>query len=201
MNKNSERFIALVELVVVTVMPMLIIQAGIVAATSRTALYGVFYALAIPLVLVHRLSLHELNIRTDNFRAASRYFAPIVGLMIVVSLVLLASGFRIQAGVGRAISPWQYLLISVPVQQFVYFGFLPARLRAVTQNKILSALTIAFFFSASHLPWNSAVFTITTLCVGLVLAFPFMRTPSLPWTFIAHIVLGLFSLTLVQMPQ
>lgn len=198
-NNNTAKFIALGELVLVAVLPMFLIEVGVFANTARLTVYGVFYSLAIPLVLIHHLSLRDLNIRLDNFRDAAGYFAPIVVLLIVVSLVLLVSGFRIQTGVGRAISPWQYLLISVPVQQFVYFGFLPARLRVVTQNKTLSALTIAVFFSASHLPWNSAVFTISTLCVGLLLAFPFMRKPSLPWTFIAHFVLGFFSLALVQL--
>lgn len=199
-NIKSEQPIALLEVLVMFVLPIVLIQTGIISRDYRIQLYGGVYAFVIPLALAHRLTLHDFSLRFDNIGKASRLFG-------VEAILLLAGGFivafvlqyRIQTGVGRIVNPLQYLFVSVPVQQAVFFGFLYNRLTVITDNQIVIALMLAILFSTSHLPWDNVEFVVITFVMGIMWSSIYVVTPNLFWTMALHTIIGLFSLVIVQL--
>lgn len=181
------------EVFLITLAPVMVMQTGLLPATYRIQVFGLFFVIAL-LPLLHReINAHSLGIRLDNFLWALPAFGLFAFGVTGVALIALAQPHiarMIAPGVANVLSPLAYLGISVPVQQFIYFGYLPARLKHITKNHWLLALCIGALFGVMHLPWQNPVLTALTLVIGIVWARVYLRFPNLLLSTAAHLLLG-----------
>ncbi len=181
------------EVFLITLAPVMVMQTGLLPSTYRIQVFGLFFVIAL-LPLLHReLNAHSLGIRLDNMLVGLPVFALFaLGLSGMAFAIMLQPSVArmIAPGVANVLSPLAYLGISVPVQQFIYFGYLPARLKNLTKNHWILALCIGALFGAMHLPWQNPVLTAITLLIGIVWARVYLRFPNLFLSTAAHILLG-----------
>ena len=182
-----------IEVFLVTILPVFFLESGIVDYKYRIYTFGACFLLALVSIIYRQISTETLGFRQDNFGDAIQKY----GLLTIVLLVLMLFVFTnpwlknlITPKISSVLTPWQYLLISVPIQQFIYFGYLNAVLKSHTQNKFYIALVIGVLFSLMHLPWRSTQLTILTLVVGVVWGFLYTLVPNLFVSTATHMLLG-----------
>lgn len=182
-----------VEILLVTVLPVMLLQFGVVAPRQRMQVFFVLFSIAIISLLLRGASLKSLGIRSDNLIKAGSSFGLSIIFFLAAFMILVGLGIPrnlMTPGVDKVFNPIQYLFISVPIQQFIYFGYIRSRLENENLTNIRMAIIIGTLFGLMHLPWENNLLTFLTFCVGFVWAYLYARTPNLFISIISHVVLG-----------
>jgi len=85
-----------------------------------------------------------------------------------------------------------YIIISVPVQEFIFRGYIISRLEKIIKNRWLIIFFSALIFGLVHYPFGFHFLTVATFFLGLFLADNFLRYRNLYLSMGMHGVLGLF---------
>jgi membrane protease YdiL (CAAX protease family) len=83
-----------------------------------------------------------------------------------------------------------YVAYSVPVQEFLFRGFLISRLELVTKNQWILIMVSGLLFAAAHLPFANKWVALGTLPIGLWCAHAFLTHRNLLAPSIIHGVIG-----------
>lgn len=181
------------EVFLITLAPVMVMQTGLLPSTYRIQVFGLFFIIALLPILHRELNTRSLGIRLDNLLSSLPAFGLFaLGLSAAAIVILLQPGIAhiVSPGVASVLSPLAYLGISVPVQQLIYFGYLPARLKTLTKNQWLLALCIGTLFGAMHIPWQNPVLAVLALVIGVLWAQIYLRFPNLLLSIAAHIIFG-----------
>lgn len=85
-----------------------------------------------------------------------------------------------------------YVIISVPVQEFIFRGYIISRLEKLMRNRWLIIFFSALIFGLVHYPFGFHFLTVATFFMGLILADNFLRYRNLYLSMGIHSLLGLF---------
>ena len=183
----------ILEVFIVTILPVILLETKIVNSKYRIYTFGLCSIIALTSVVRRRISLQMLGLTFDNIIPATLFFS----IMTAVGLALIYYSsshqffkFIMKPNVKSVLTPKQYLLISAPVQQFIYFGFLYALLKPQVDSQLYIAIIIGFLFSLMHVPWRNKLLTIITFAVGVIWGYVYTIEPNLFVSVITHIVLG-----------
>lgn len=155
------------------------------------------FAVVLGLVLVwsHRSrgdSLRDLGFRIDTAARTASLFAPIVIVVVAVTLAVgaLLESWRFPAADGALDT-----LLAVAVfglsQQYVLLGFYYRGFASILRSPVLAALLTALVFAGFHIP-NPFLMCVTFAVAPISIAV-YRRSPNLPVSGLAH---GLISFTL-----
>lgn len=84
-----------------------------------------------------------------------------------------------------------YVIISVPVQELVFRGYVINRLEQFSTNKFFVVLISALIFSSIHWPFGSLLLTVGSFVFGIFLAANFFKFRNLYTSMIIHTILGI----------
>ncbi len=90
-----------------------------------------------------------------------------------------------------------YILISVPLQEFVFRGFYIARLELVSKNKLFLVVYSSAVFAIIHIAFQNKLMLPLAFLLGLYLSRLFLRFRNLAGTVFSHAVVGAVLLWLV----
>jgi len=197
-----DRLVVAGEIFIATVIPVILLQLGLIQSQYRIITFGAFFLTSIISIVLNRITPIELGLRRDNLSAATREFGIQVIILCLVTIVgvnYLGGRGLISPRVASVLSPAEYILISVPVQQFVYYAWLHARLTTVTNSRLVQVLVMGFLFSLMHVPWQSTSLTVATAFLGLLWAYLYNRNPNLFASLASHAITGGVALVALQM--
>jgi hypothetical protein len=125
-------FISLLEVFLISIVPISLIRFGILPTRFRlVALFGIFVLLII-FIYVQGISLVQLGITTENFSSAVLPYASAAGISIF-GLIVLAKIMK-----NKSAEKWyrdpHFLFLFIPIsfaQQFVFQGFILFKLESV----------------------------------------------------------------------
>lgn len=189
------RLSLLVKIFFVVVLPVLLLRFGVVPIKGRVYVFGAVFVVTLIAIFLERISPKKLGIRLDNIKGAAINFGIVVipGAILVVILSYLFPHNKLgffSPVATNVLSPVQYLLISIPIQQIVYFGYLNAQLRGAFKNKFIVALLNGILFSMLHVPWGNDCFTAFTLGAGITVSALYTYSPNLFVSSLAHMLVG-----------
>lgn len=84
-----------------------------------------------------------------------------------------------------------YVIISVPVQELIFRGYVVNRLEQFLTNKVIIVLISALIFSSIHWPFKSLLLTVSAFVFGIFLATNFFKFRNLYTLMIIHSILGI----------
>jgi membrane protease YdiL (CAAX protease family) len=97
-------------------------------------------------------------------------------------------------GLGFALFPFVYSLISVPIQQLLIFVDLRFRLKELKIDQLTSTVLVAGFYSLIHAYYpQPQIILLSTFILGVIWQQISTKTNSIIGNIISHIIIGLLS--------
>jgi membrane protease YdiL (CAAX protease family) len=138
----------------------------------------------------------KLGLRSDNFWQAALWQIPVPVVLTVLVINLVNSGYV--RNLNAPDNPWfyvMYLLVSGPVQEFVYRGVTFAELdqHPSLSDKVKVGL-VALNFAWLHVIYHDLVIFISALCMGLLWTIIYHYRRNLWAVSIAHALCGFLAI-------
>ena len=139
--------------------------------------------------------LHNYGITKMHLKDSMKYAALIsaVGIAIITVLGLFV-GFKNFSLDVRWLA--FYLLVSVPLQEFVFRGFILTHLLKIEKLRRAGAIIIAaIIYSSIH--YSNPIIVVLALVAGIAWNYAFYKKPNLLGPIISHAILGSYLFLLV----
>ena len=176
-------------------LPALLIAAGIIPFLFRLPLLLLSFCATVLYCVYRGYRLGDLGIRSDNL-AQSLKVNGVLTLLFTLTLGLLFY-FELMPGPFYpaliVFIPF-YLLLSSPMQEFLFRGFLFAEMRAAgVRSAWILIVVSAFSFSFIHIIYGDWLTLALTFAVGLLWAAIYYRIPNLIGISVFHGVVGMLA--------
>lgn len=135
-------------------------------------------------------SLKNIGITTKYFKEALRF---ITFPTIAFALLILAASFLLpEVFITRshAFPAYQYVLLSVPLQELIFRGFCLWRCRLTFKNTLFLIVFNSLLFATYHIAFNNWWFVVGVFAINLFWSYAFMKYPNLYAFMLSHAVLG-----------
>jgi membrane protease YdiL (CAAX protease family) len=83
-----------------------------------------------------------------------------------------------------------YVVISVPIQEFIFRGYLTLRLRSIFSNPEIISIFSATIFTFVHLPFHSFLLLLVTAIMGILYIHNYTQFHNLYALMFSHAVIG-----------
>lgn len=183
------------------VIPPLLLAFGLIDVSSR---YELFLGITVLLLIESIITERYKHIRViGNWKRSLKYNA-------VVSILIVMSGFILYRfelypqevtdsirGLPSQSFAFFYVLASVGLQQWLYFGYLRNRVKEIVTSPMVQGIIIASLYSLLHIyyPDNVGVL-VSTFIFGLVLYSMTYKSNSIAGNVITHSIFGLIAFAL-----
>lgn len=176
-------------------LPAALIAAGFIPFTFRLPLLLLSFCLTVLYSVYRGFTLGELGIRADNL--GKSLMVNIVLTLLFSALLGLLFYFELIPGpfypALTVFFPF-YLLLSSPMQEFLFRGFVFAEMRAAgVRSAWMLVLFSAFSFSFIHIIYGDWLTLALTFGIGLLWAGIYYWIPNLAGVSLFHGVVGLLA--------
>ena len=138
------------------------------------------------------MSLEKFGITRKHIQGSLKYNAIITLIGIaVISALGLGLGFK-QIHLDTSWLAF-YIIISVPVQEFVFRGAVQTYLYRIGNTPAVIAATVLY----ASIHYYDPLLTFLTLLAGLAWGYAFLKKPNLLGPVISHAILGIYLLVFV----
>jgi|SRR3989344_3562863 len=137
--------------------------------------------------------------KLDKYGVTKNHWKNSVKLSLMISIAAVIFLFFVKPFVDINLAEFSlmwllpYIFISVPLQEFVFRGYVQTRLKEATINRTETIVLASFAFAIFHYPSTSLI--VMTFIIGLIWGYIFERYKSLSGSFISHVILGTYILT------
>lgn len=142
----------------------------------------------------------ELGLRPEHWLVSLKRLAIPSLLMVAVTyliflllppaLLQLIVGYDALTGFSMGSRLLFYVFLSVPVQEFIFRGYVTLRLRETFTSRPLIILISTLLFALAHLPFYSLLMLVLTLYMGWVYIVNYLRYRNLFSLMLSHAVVG-----------
>ena len=139
--------------------------------------------------------------KLEKYGVTKNHWKESIKLSLMISIAALIFLFFIKPFVDINLAKFSlmwllpYIFISVPLQEFVFRGYVQKRLGEATINRTETIVLASFAFAIFHYPSKSLI--VMTFIIGLIWGYLFEKHKTLAGPLISHIILGTFILTSV----
>lgn len=203
MKRNIERLcksqvFLRVEIICFTATPLLLIYLNNNFYKFRIFLY-IFSVMYIGLISwITKVNKRQLGITKTNFSASLKDLLPIILLLVSITVFVhfiqpTSLSFDIQQWSIDVSGYWRvliYVLISSPLQELIFRGYLINRLKLISKNHLFLTISSSLVFALVHLPFGNIFMFFGSFILGLTLANNFVKHRNLLAVIIAHGIIG-----------
>ncbi len=186
------------ETIGLVIVPLLFlsVQPGFFKFRILTMLVGLVYVIAV--IIIQKLTFPQMGF----IQKWTKGFLPVLPLLLIAAVLLLTfsyfypSLFWIKSvNEESKLFPHLffvplYVLLSVPLQEFIFRGFYIRRLELVSKNKPFLIFYSALVFMLIHVPFGHSFMLWSTFFLGVYLAHNFLKYRNIYVLFFVHAVLG-----------
>lgn len=176
-----------VDIIIVTIIPTVIVVLKLVPSNKRFVVFGVCYLWVIPSIILHKITTQQLGFQMHVTNGEMLVYG-VVGILSAIGAFALKQSQYLHLRVEKILSQKVYFFISLPVQQFVYFGYMVPMVNQITTNYIEKVVMIGALFGSMHLPWASWRLFIATTLVGILWAIAYVLYPNLAISLMIHAI-------------
>jgi hypothetical protein len=188
----SPRAFFVLTVVLIYILPVLFLLAGIIPFAYR------FHTLLISsfiiglLALLQGYSLKDLGIKNDVFIPSIKWNIVLLILLAIPMLIICMAGAIRQPDIPE----WAwffvfYVLVSSPIQEFAFRGFLFAIMRhAGIMNSAYLILNSALIYCIAHIFYQDILTTVVTFVMGIIWGYLYYKYPNIWGVSLSHAVLG-----------
>lgn len=126
---------------------------------------------------------------SDFLKAIKFLFLPTI--LIIAALVLLKPYFPQLFLTNTNFFVWQYVLLSVPLQELLFRGFCLQRCSLSFKDKRFIILFNSLLFASYHMIFGNWYFVVGIFLVNLIWSYAFLKYPNIYAVMISHAILGL----------
>ncbi|ACD90554.1 Abortive infection protein [Chlorobium limicola DSM 245] len=172
--------------------PVILLVSGAVPFSFRWMVLAVVFLISLLLSRLKGYRAEELGIRVSNLKQS--LLANTLFIICIVALFLLLDDtdvLTIKAEPPKTFFFFFYVLISSPLQEFLFRSFLFAEMNRsgitrASAQVVVSAASFAFL----HIIYLDAFTTLATFAAGLVFAGIYRKYPNLAGVSLSHAVIG-----------
>ncbi|NEX11759.1 MAG: hypothetical protein C1942_03520 [Prosthecochloris sp.] len=177
-------------------LPASLVAAGYIPFWFRIPLLLFSFCLTVLYSYYRGFTLRDLGIRRDNLAASLRVnsvvtlcFSVLMGLLFYFELI--PGPYFPAMGVFLPF----YLLVSSPLQEFLFRGFLFAEMRASgVRSGFLLVVFSALLFSFIHIVYGDWLTLVLTFLIGFVWGGIYYRIPNIAGLSVFHAIAGMLAL-------
>lgn len=176
--------------VIFYVIPLFLLSFGYIPFEAR---HGVLFLMGLILVayaIQKNISPRDLGLRKDNLKMS-------LLVNFLLSLVLIGLMFLLYfVGVLKEVnqSPlWFlsfYILLSVPVQEYIFRSLMMHELGIFTKNKYVLVIFSAIIYSLAHVMYHSWQVIGITAIAGLIWGYVYLKYPNFWGVTLSHALVG-----------
>lgn len=138
----------------------------------------------------------ELGISKDNIISSIKRNLSLIIIGILIILVIMGMGLnKFVPNENIWFYPF-YILISVPIQEFLYRGAFGYFDKYIIKNKIVAILLSSFCYSFVHIIYHDILTCILTFIIGIIWYIIYNKDKNLMGVISSHIVLGILTIVL-----
>ncbi|ABB23632.1 CPBP family intramembrane glutamic endopeptidase [Pelodictyon luteolum] len=193
-HHSLRHFILLVTLLYL--LPVLAVLGGVVPFSLRSAMLLLMFAFALMYSHRHGHTAGELGLRTSNLPKAIgvNILAGIAGAGLVILLPI--PGMPEQSLKTPAVAFFFfYILISSPVQEFLFRSFLFAEMqRCGIGSPLLQVMISAVLFAFLHAVYLDPLTGLLSFAAGIMWSIIYQRIPNLAGVSLSHAIIGIMAI-------
>lgn len=177
-------------------LPVTLVLTGVVPFSLRTAMLLLIFAFAAIYSFLQRHSAEELGLGRGNLPKALgiNLLAGIAGAGLLLLLPLLGMHERVLPPPQTAFV-FFYVLVSSPVQEFLFRSFLFAEMRrSGIRSPLWQVLISAASFALLHAVYLDPLTGLLTFLAGLVWGVIYLRVPNLAGVSLSHAIVGMVAI-------
>lgn len=173
-------------------LPVILLVSGLVPLSLRWVCLAGVFCISMFIALRHGYSARELGIQMAYLKQSLEANAFFV--LLSAALFFFLSGYGLietDADHPRALFFVFYILISSPLQEFLFRSFLFAEMnRAGIKQPSVQIFVSAAVFSFIHIIYFDVTTALATFAAGIVLAAIYRKYPNLAGVSLAHAAIG-----------
>jgi uncharacterized protein len=192
---NNQLLFFIVILLSVYIIPILLILGNIVGFK-----YRFLVMLIVALILLLHACLRQIKFRDiggnfHGFTAAINHIYPVtLGFGFIIILVYIFQGQRLDNSHLNWYFYSFFIIGSVPVQEFIYRGYLFHLCEQVGLSKKMQILTSTILYGFMHIIYWDLPTLLLTLIAGLVWGYHYSQFKNIYSTIASHVFLGVLAI-------
>lgn len=184
-----------VQIALVFVLPILLINAGLIPVDKRVVVLGVVVGLLVVVLLLEKWNLTMLGVRTDTMK---KYFAPYAVFTFV--MVVLITSFGEDITKTEELAQWwnynhflyRFFIVSA-LQEVAYRGYLMPSLGSLIKKPALLIIANALLFTFLHSIFPKPLIGLPIAFIGGIgFALMYYRYPNLPLIILSHSIINFY---------
>lgn len=160
------------------------------------------------IIYTQRITAKQLGLKPDDWCGSLKTILPPTVFSLLLTFVVFKwfhDQFTIPLLIEEVKTPSVFLsvlihiLVSAPLQEFIYRGYLISRLELVSPKPIFLKLYTAIFFMLIHTPFHNWLLTLSCLILGWWWAGHFLKFRNIFALMLSHALIGSIYLILISL--
>lgn len=190
-NKKAEFQELVAFTVLFYIIPILMLSFGYIPFESRHMVLFTMSLVLVAYAVSKRISARKLGFRVDNLKKA--LFVNLFSSVALVLIMFILWKFGILEVVnyeGSFTFLAFYILISVPLQEFIFRSLMIYEIKLFTDNKYTLIGISSIMYSLAHVMYHSWQVIFVTLFVGIVWGLSYLKWSNFWGVALAHAIIG-----------
>ncbi|MCK5832874.1 CPBP family intramembrane metalloprotease [bacterium] len=192
---NTKSKITLIALTILIVSVPSMIACGFIPFAYRFWLFSFIAVFLVLICFTQGIGIKKLGLRFDNLRQSLIWNT--IALLLVLAFIFAIFAENIFQRQEKEFFNHFYLiyvLLIVPVQEFIFRGFVFAELdKAGIKGQAAQIIISAILFSYVHIIYRNPIFLVATFLLGIIWGITYNRHPNIIGTMASHAIIGIIS--------
>ena len=176
------------------ILPVILIFTGIIPFGFRFITLGIVGLLIILSAILKKIPLNQVGFNRHNLIPALKNISPITLICTILSILYYHFyGVRVDNSGIPVYFYIFYILISAPLQEFLYRSYIFYILSEVNLSRYFLIIS-AVLYALAHVVYNDIPTVILSLIIGIYWAYHYARFKNLYSIAFSHIVLGIVAI-------
>ena len=177
------------------ILPVVLLLTKVIPFSDRFLVLTITGALIISLALLNEISLADLGFNYQNLLPAIKDILPVT---IVSSVLMIVFYFKHGMRIDNTGIPWYfyvfYILLSSPLQEFLYRSYLFNRLAQIQLNQGYIIIITSILYSFAHSIYQDLPTVLLSLIIGLYWGYHYNCFKNFYSISLSHTILGIIAI-------
>lgn len=178
-------------------LPIILLSLGYLPFSSRHVVIFFIGIILIAYAIDKNIKPADLGLRKDNLKLSLVLNLAFVVVAILAAILGIWSGLLSKVNYeGTILFAFYYVLISAPIQEFIFRSLMFYELGLFFKNKIAKVLISASIFAFAHAMYHSWQVLAVTFVLGVCLGVIYLKKPNFWGVSLAHALVGIVAIFL-----
>ena len=171
--------------------PILMLSFGYIPFEARHIVLFVMGLVLMAYAISKGIKAKELGFRRDNLKVALLKNLLYSMILVLLMYIFWQVGFLESVHYeGTFLFLVFYILVSVPIQEFIFRSLMIYEIKIFTDNKYALIGISSVMFSLMHVMYHSWQILVITLIAGIIWGITYLKWPNFWGVVLSHIIVG-----------